>query len=341
MPRSKVLIILSLVLVIALAFWLVVRAVTTPHAASGETVEFVVEEGWGVTNIAQELKKRDLIGSTFMFETLVWLEGVSRELKAGAYQLSPTMSIQEMVRVLAGGQTLSNERVIKLIEGWTAAEMGAYLEKQGIISSAAYVEAAATTDVKIIIADKTYPLLSTKPKNADLEGFLFPDTYRVYKDSTAADIIERQLEALEKKVDDDLRATIAASGRSFFEVLTMASIVEREVKSGSDRALVADIFWRRLAAGIALEADSTVNYITGKKDPAVSATDLQIDSPYNTYKYKGLPPGPIANPSLSSIKAAAKPETNVYWYFLTKPDGSTVFAKNFEEHVANKTKYLQ
>jgi UPF0755 protein len=148
------------------------------------------------------------------------------------------------------------------------------------------------------------------------------------------------LDNFDKKLTQDLRDEIARQKKTIFEIVTMASILEKEVQTDEDRAMVADIFWRRLKAGMPLQADSTINYITGKSDSRANLTDIQIDSPYNTYKYPGLPVGPIGNPGLSAIKAAIYPKANGYWYFLTTDDGKVIYAKSFDEHKANKAKYL-
>lgn len=339
--RLRSIVILVSILAVVFGGWVIARGFTAPHSDDDTETSFVVAEGWGVKKIATELKNRDLIGSIFFFNTYVWIEGVSSSLQAGSYQLAPSMSIRGIVNVLSGGATLSNERVVKFTEGWTSVDIGEYLEKQEIVTKDEYLAAVSATDSRDIVPDKTYAILATKPAAADLEGFLFPDTYRVFTDTTATEIVERQLDALELKIDEALDAAIAESGHSFFEILTMASILEKEVRSSRDRAIAADIFWRRIDAGIALQSDATINYITGKGDVSPSLDDLEVTSSYNTYKNKDLPPGPISNPSLAAIKAAVYPEGNLYWYFLTKPDGTTVFSKNYEEHLANKEKYLK
>ena len=149
------------------------------------------------------------------------------------------------------------------------------------------------------------------------------------------------LENFETKLTPDLRAEIARRGLTVFDAVRMASVIEAEVRSDDDRAMVSDIFWRRVAAGRGLEADSTVNYCTGKSQAAVDYKALSVDCPWNTYKYKGLPAGPIGNPGLSSLRAAVFPKANPYWYFLTDADGNVHYAKTLDEQVANKRKYLK
>ncbi len=180
---------------------------------------------------------------------------------------------------------------------------------------------------------------SEKPDEIDLEGYLFPDTYRFFTDATAEDVVHKLLQTMQEKYTSV--SGLQDSDLSAHEVLTLASIVEREVTSSEDRARVADIFLRRLGAGMALQADSTVNYVTGKNAPSVSNEDRQIDSPWNTYLYPGLPPGPIASPGLASIKAVLEPKANDFWYFLTDADGVVHYARTNDEHNLNKAKYLR
>jgi UPF0755 protein len=149
------------------------------------------------------------------------------------------------------------------------------------------------------------------------------------------------LEHFQKKTSGDFFAEATASGRSFYDIVTMASIIEKEVRGEEDRQKVADIFWRRLGIGMALQADSTVNYATRKNLPSVTAKDLEVDSRYNTYKYPGLPPGPIANPGMTALIAAIRPLKNTDWFFLTDKDGNVHYAKTFDEHIRNKQKYLR
>jgi len=146
---------------------------------------------------------------------------------------------------------------------------------------------------------------------------------------------------LENKMSADFLAEINRQKKTVHEILTLASILEKEVSTENDRKIVADIFYKRLEIGMALQADSTVNYASGKSVPRASGKDLETDSPYNTYKYKGLPPGPICNPSLSAIKAAIYPAKNDYWYFLTTPDGKVIYSKTHDEHVKAKAKYYR
>jgi UPF0755 protein len=246
------------------------------------------------------------------------------------------------------------ETKITIIEGWTNLEIASYLEKQGIVNSEDFMKYSdGFTSTK-------YGILKEKPLNANLEGFLFPDTYRIAKregsdksaSTTSEEIISKMIANLNVKFTPQMRADSAKQGLTPYEILILASIIERETGRNivsaegrqqllEERKIVAGIFYNRLKIGMALGSDATINFITKKNAPQAEYKDLEIDSPYNTYKYQGLPPGPIGNPSESSLIAAAYPTVTDYYYFLhTQPEGKAIYSKTFEEHVQNKNRYL-
>ncbi|MDO8509951.1 MAG: endolytic transglycosylase MltG [bacterium] len=201
----------------------------------------------------------------------------------------------------------------------------------------------ANTQGRFDLSSNTSTLLvlfSDLGRNVTYEGYFLPETYRVYADAKLEDVVKKIFGVLDKKITLEMRVDIKKQNKSFFEILTMASIIEKEAPTG-EMAKVADIFWRRHDMNWALQSCATVNYITGKSDPAINSTDRQINSLYNTYKYPGLPLGPIGNPSLNAIKATIYPEKNDYWYFMSDPDGGMHYAKTLDEHNANVRKYLR
>lgn len=229
----------------------------------------------------------------------------------------------------------SRERTITIIEGWTEEEIAQYLHKEHGMPVTAFSKAALA-----------YPKSPQGRKFfgggriTSVEGYLFPDTYRIYKDATALDILEKMLANFDERVTPEIRQRMHGQRLTLHEGVTLASIIEKEVATSRDRRIVADIFLKRLRAGMALQADSTVNYITGKGMSRATIADTKIDSPYNTYKYRGLPPGPISNPGLDAIRAVAEPTATPYWYFLTTDDGTVIYAKDFDEHKRNRQRYL-
>jgi UPF0755 protein len=187
-----------------------------------------------------------------------------------------------------------------------------------------------------------FKVLKDNPEEASLEGYLFPDTYYFSKEATAEGIIKKILNNTEEKIDADLLLEIEKNKKTIFESIILASMVEKEMARGSEAKLIAGVFQNRLDSDMLLQSDAPLTYILGDKEDQHSLKDLELDSPYNTYKYKGLPPGPISNPGLDAILAAINPEKSDYHFFLTAKEGGkkmTVFSKTFEEHVANRKKY--
>ncbi len=334
-------IVLGIIVVLGgLGFLSFLSLVSMPNSRTKSDVAFSIQAGEGVKTIASNLKEQGLISNVFLFETYVFLDGSQASFIAGDYLLNRNYSIKETVGVLTSG-AVANEKIIRIIEGWTNQQIAEYLDKQGVSSKQSFLDAANVTDTRTIIPDKTYDFLGDKPAKQGLEGFLFPDTYRVFSDTTAAQIVEKMLDNFGAKFTEQMGRDARNANRSIYDIVILASIVEKEVRSDADRKIAAGIFWTRLKQRHPLQSDATVNYVTGKNVLQATGDDISVDSPYNTYKYLGLPPGPISNPSLSALNAAVYPEDTDYFYFLTKPDGSTVFSKTYEEHLENKRKYLQ
>ncbi|MEK7617795.1 MAG: endolytic transglycosylase MltG [Patescibacteria group bacterium] len=261
---------------------------------------------------------------------------------------------QEYKRQVEGQK--AEEITIRIIEGWSNREIGQYLEKEGIVGATDFLKSVKNFD------SSKHSFLPPEAKG-DLQGFLYPDSYRLFKsladraitigDQASKTIIAKLLDTFEKRLPDNAGQLAKKQGLTLYQSVILASIIENETgrdaataeskaKLEAERRIVAGIFYNRLKANMALQSDATINYITGKNDPAPLLADLEIKSPYNTYKNRGLPPTPIGNPSLSSINAALNPANTDYFYFLHKqPTGEPVYSKTFGEHVANKLKYLK
>lgn len=334
--QSKKMPLLLILAVGVFVFWFYYQSSLNDSVSkSTEVVEFNIEPGWGSTKISEELKKIDLIKNRYIFQFYVWRQGIDSRLQSGQYFLAKNLNIKEIAQILTRGSGQTREATLRFIEGWNNSNYAVYLQEQGFVTEQEFFD---------VIQKKApwwdnHRILDSKPKNLDLEGYLFPDTYRVFRDSSIAELVEKMLSHLESKFTPQMLSDIEKQGRNVHEILTMASILEKEVTSDEDRKMVADIFYKRLKAGIALQSDATVNYATGKSVSRASAADLEVDSLYNTYKYRGLPPGPIANPSLSAIIAAIYPKPNSYYYFLTTPDGEVIYNIDFDGHVKDKNKY--
>ncbi len=326
-----------LALFIACGYFYYWYNINIPISDNSQIINFVVQKGWGSTKISQELTKAGLIRNSYVFQLYTWKNAISSRLQDGEYLLTKNLNLKEISQILSRGAGTSKEITLKFIEGWNNNKFAAYLEEKGISEQKDFF------DVVQKKADwwDDYDFLNSRPKNADLEGYLFPDTYNVYRDSSISDIVRKLLDNFDIKLTSDLRQEIENQDKSIHEILTLASILEKEVSTDYDRKMVADIFYKRLKIGMPLQADSTVNYVTGKSVARSSGKDLQTDNLYNTYKYKGLPPGPICNPGMSAIIAAIYPIKNEYYYFLTTPEGKVIYSKTHDEHVAAKVKYYK
>ncbi len=266
---------------------------------------FSIEKGEGIFEIAKKLEKEKIIKNRFLFLGYAILKGKHRKILAGKYELNSSMTIPQILEKFVKGETAKIK--VTIPEGFTIKE----------------IEEKLKVDLP-----------------EELEGYLFPDTYYFSIDYTSKDVIKAMKENFDKKIAPYL-PEIERQGKSLREVIILASLVEKEVKTKEEKEIVAGILWKRLKAKIPLQVDATITYITGKKTTKIPLEDLQIDSPYNTYKYLGLPPGPICNPGLESILAVIYPKETDYWYYLTTPEGKAIFSKTFLEHQIAKEKYLK
>lgn len=334
--RRMVILLVVILLVVGWAMWQVVRA----NGSDASLVNFSINTGQGVKVIGTNLEKDGLISSQWWFEVWVYVSGTEKSFIAGDYKLPKNVSILNLTRLLTGGVDPQSEAVVRIIEGWTIKDISRYLNSNGLFPDGDFVNLVSSPELFNPIAASVGLSLTSKPEVASLEGYLFPDTYRVFRNSGPEALVVKMLANFAAKFKPEWRLALDQRGYNVWQGVILASIVEKEVASPDDRKMVADIFWRRIKAGQGLQADSTVNYITGKKTPALSLADTKLDSPYNTYKYRGLPPGPISNPGAEALEAVAFPTVNNYWYFLTTPDGQVIYSKTFDDHVKAKQKYL-
>lgn len=249
------------------------------------------------------------------------------------------------------------EKTIKILEGWNTREISQYFEREGMWQSEELLELIGYPKYdyrqeKAMAGSKdfslNYDFLNDKPKYYNLEGYLFPDTYRIYATSTLPEVVNKMLDNFGKKLTAKMRTDIKAQGRTIYQTVIMASIIEKEAPfnqtdtNNQGAKIISGIFWHRLKIGQALQSDATLSYFLDDKKPSHSGVELETDTLYNTYKYPGLPPTPICNPGYLALEAAVYPLDTDYNYFLT-PAGSreVIFAKSYDEHLANKYKYLK
>lgn len=305
-------------------------------------VSFTIQSGSSVREIARSLEDAGIISSSVFFQMYAKVTGNQSNLQAGTFELVPGSSLHAIVGALTNAK--AQEIQITIPEGYTSAQIGEVVrEALPGISKESWDEAVGHNGVEALHVGEVTLGISD---GQGLEGYLFPDTYRFRVDADAKTVVETMGLTLVRRLSESgiVLPTVMEdlefdNGLTLHEVLTMASIVEREVRSAQDMKIVAGIFFTRMKIGMALQADSTVNYVTGKKDAAISLEDSKIDSPYNTYKRVGLPPGPISNPGMNAILSVMDPQESSYLYFLTTTDGQVVFANTFSEHVANKQRY--
>lgn len=321
-------------------------------------VVFEVKAGENVTELAERLEIEQVIRSAWLFKKyLVW-QGLDKKINFGEFELAAPITLARVADVLS--RPGLNEREITIIPGWTIRDIAQYFEFNGMFQAEELTELVGLPAVSYKNWKEGAPKLSSdpsaslgpsrdgslrtdleiledKPWYVSYEGYLAPETYRIYKNAKLEDIVLKLIQQREQEITDEMRQEMGKQGKSFYDILIMASILEREVKSEKDKRLAADILWRRYNKNWALQADSTVHYAVNKSgDVFTTKEDRDSNSPWNTYKYPGLPPSPISNPSLESIKAALYPEKNDYWYFLTTPEGEVKYAKILDEHNANR-----
>lgn len=283
---------------------------------------FNIERGDSVKKIAQELENEKIIKSSNFFLIYSLLTNNNKSIQAGEYLLSPQMNIPQIIKIIVGGKV--NEEKITIIEGWDLDDIANYLTEKGISTKEEFFK------------------VTGEPRNKDsLEGYIFPDTYNITSRDTAETIVQKALLNFEIKITSELKNEIEKQGKTIEEIIIMASIIEKEVRTLEDKKNISDVLWKRINVQMPLQTCATVLYAIGEKKPSVSTADTQFDSPYNTYRYRGLPIGPIANPGMNSILAAIYPTKNNYWYYLSAPDGKTHFSTTLDEHNYKKNLYLR
>lgn len=301
-----------------------------------EQVEFSVEPGSSAAEVAARLAELNVVNDPTLLQRYLRYRGLDRSIEAGRYLLSGAMTPKEIARQLRSAS--SQRTALTVPEGWRNEQIAEAVEALDVgIPPEAFLNAAQGRP-------DSYSFSPQLPNEGDLEGFLFPDTYFVDQDTSAVELVLTMLDNFETKVTPDLRRGFEQQGLSLYEAVTLASIVEREAVVADERPLIASVFLNRLLREMRLDADPTVQYALGRQPDGswwkqgLTHDDLALDSPYNTYVYPGLPPGPIANPGLASLEAVARPAESSFLYFRAACDGSGrhQFAVTFEEHVANE-----
>ncbi len=307
------------------------------RSSDAQEMTFTVDEGESFASVSQRLADLDAIPSAWWFRVAAKLAGLDTKVHAGTTVLIPGDRSADILGALVYPSGTS-EVSITIPEGYTLAQIGEKVHS--VLPSITQEEWQRVTGPSSPFASDPFVLAAQKPVDVDLEGYLFPDTYRFFKDATAEDVVGRMVRTMESRVTSLGAVTGDAQGMTTHELLTLASIIEREVRGADDMRQVSDIFLKRLDIGMALQSDATVNYVTGGDDPSISFADRDLVSPYNTYQNPGLPPGPISNPGMNALRAVWNPATNDYYYFLTDAQGIVYYASTNDEHALNKARYL-
>lgn len=307
--------------------------------AAGEPKEISIPAGTGSAGIADILEDQGIIKSKLAYSVYLKYKKEGSRFQAGQYEMKPGMTLAEITDKLNRGDVVKEEMLrFTIPEGYTVAQIADKLGSEGIVGKDSFLALAGGT------ADWPYDWIRAIPKDGNiknrLEGYLFPETYEMKKGSSEQDILNRMLSEWERKsklLPEGWQAQMEKRGMTLHGILTVASLVEREVAVDDERPLVAGVIYNRLAKKMPLQIDATIQYLFGKQKDRLLEKDLQVESPYNTYLNPGLPPGPIASPGLASIKAALYPEESKYLFYVTKKDGSGrhLFAETFEEHKKN------
>lgn len=296
--------------------------------SSTEAVLVEIPSGSTAKSIGSKLESEGLIRSAEAFVKAVKDLDAASRLQAGKYQLSKAMSAEDVVRVLAGGEVYRNTFKVVIPEGFEVVQIAQRLKETGHVDEARFFEALKNEDFD-------YRFLSPEDRETNLEGFLFPATYTFEVGTSEEEIIRAMLNKFDEVFKSEYYTQAEALGLTVRQVITMASIVEREARVHEERPVVAGVFYNRIETQMPLQSCATVQFILGERKEVLSNADIAIDSPYNTYKFAGLPPGPIASPGERSIKAALYPEDTPYFYFVTTNlgDGSHYFSKTYQEHL--------
>ncbi len=331
MRRVVLLIFLAAAAAGAWAGWRQYVRLDAPYQGYAAAEQFVdVPSGTGTKTIGRLLVDAGVVCDLATWRLAVWRSGQATALKAGEYRFSGALSAAEVVARIARGDVYL--RALTFREGLTIRQMAAIFEDAGFGSAKEFVAAAG----------EAHLIGAIDPAARNLEGYLFPDTYALPRATSAADLVRRMVARFEAVMTPDLQAAAGARGLSIRETVTLASLVEKETAASEERPLVSAVYHNRLRQGMGLQCDPTVIYaleLRGRFNGNLTRADLAVDSPYNTYRYRGLPPGPIAAPGRLSLEAAVRPASVDYVYFVSRNDGSHAFASTLTEHNRNVQKY--
>ena len=301
------------------------------------TVE--IPKGSSIRQAASILEEQKLLKNAMYFTYYVRWKYPEVQFMAGNYRIAQGSTIDQILQTLGSGDVIRDTVRFTIPEGYSVEQIAQKLADEGLVNQQEFLEHAARRDYDYWFIDE---IPDNDLVKYPLEGFLFPETYEVAKEATEHEIINKMLKQFEREFLDEWRLLSEQSGMSVYEIVIMASIVEREAIVDEERSVIAGVFYNRLLSNPAwkLESCATIQYALGKQKSVITYEDLEIESPFNTYKHEGMPPTPIANPGRESLKAAVSPGEHDYYFFVTKKNGSNEhhFSRTYDEHKQNDAK---
>ncbi|HOL54075.1 MAG TPA: endolytic transglycosylase MltG [Candidatus Paceibacterota bacterium] len=321
-------------------FYYQLKPLPVEAGLQNQTTQFIVQKGDGFKEIAERLEEQNLIRSSKSFKVYLLINGWANKLQPGVYQIAYGSKASDIAKLLMTGSP--TEKTVVIPEGYTLLDIEQKLKNEEILGSG-----ESLLNLKISDFQKDYYFLKDAPPSANLEGFLFPDTYRFKINSPATLVVKRMLDNFQSNLTPEMQTAIANTPLNFYQIVTLASLIEGEIPNEEERSIVAGILVKRLENQMPLQVDATIIYIKcdilkTENCRQLSPADFKIESPYNTYQHLGLPKGPINNPGQSAIKAALNPVESPYWYYLSDPKtGKTIFSKTLKEHNEARAKYLK
>ncbi|HEX6548469.1 MAG TPA: endolytic transglycosylase MltG [Candidatus Dormibacteraeota bacterium] len=311
--------------------------VYTPVSSKSQPVPFTVAQGEGTVEIGDDLFSKGLIRNRDVWNIYLKISGRRGDIQAGDFVLNKNMNMADIAQALQHGTV--DQVVVRIPEGYPIKFVGQQLEQQKFGTAADYTKTEQDSAWR-----QQFGFLSGVPAGRDLEGYLFPDTYSLNKGATDQDLVRAQLQQFDKTFAPDWRQAIAQDTparpkQTLDQIVILASMVEREVNTDADRPKVCEVYYNRLTSGERLDVDATILYAEGRLKGPITQDDLNINSPYNTRKYAGLPPGPISNPGAAALKACVFPDKNDYLFYFTDKNGVTHFEKTIDQFNADQQKY--
>lgn len=328
--RAVIIFLLLVGSIVLLTWW---SWASKPYSKTGSDVNITINPGTTADQLADELEQRHIIRSAVLFRWLARSQQGNFKMYAGDYELTPTMTPDEIIKRLIKGTESSNSIRVTIPEGYSTEQIITLLVQKGLGSKEEYT--------KVVTEDAfPYPFLEGAPKGIHrLEGFLSPNTYFIDLKTSPHDVIDLFLQQFAKGLTPEVQTRLASMKFTVLQWVTLASLVEKEAVKESDRPLIASVIMNRLKINQPLQVDATIQFLLDTPKPKLYNKDLQIPSPYNTYLNRGLPPGPIANPGNASLQAALHPAQTDFLYYVAKKDGYHAFAKTYAEHLKNVKLY--